>query len=53
MAEAGGLGVGAMIEQEILQSYKSRLKPEDLSVDKLNEAVIKLNAKKSYGSNDD
>lgn len=52
MAEAGGFGVAAMIEAEILQSYESRLKPENLHADKVNEEVKKRQAQSSYGNND-
>ena len=42
MAKAGGLGVGQMIESEILESYKSRVKLSSDSSDKVNEATTQL-----------
>lgn len=52
MAEAGGFGVAAMIEEEILRSYESRLKPESIHADKVNVEVKKRQAQSSYGSHD-
>lgn len=62
MAKAGGLGVGQMIESEILESYKSRVKLSSDATDKVNEAttqlkkidegITRLKAKASYGKLD-
>lgn len=62
MAKSGGLGVGQMIETEILQSYKSRVKLSAESTDKVNEAttqlkkveegITRLKAKATYGKVD-
>ena len=51
MVEAGGFGIAEMVEKEILQSYKSRLKPVESNTD-ISKEINKRQAQSSYGNLD-